>query len=304
MIRTLIGVLGAALLLHTALYWWRVRHARMEYARRLPLGSDGIVIGAGRIARDASPTHAVLILHGFGDTTQSVVELAEFLHRVHGWTVRAPLLPGHGARLADFDRFGSDSWRATVRDEYAALQTQYPTVAIVGLSMGGALATLEAASSPTVPALVLLAPYLTPPASAERLAPLAGVINLLVPYLSGGDRTKSIFDPAARSRALGAGTAPPKRVRDLVSVAHDARFAAAMVSAPTLLIHSRSDYRLPVPLAERHAGYFTGAPVLEQQWVEGSGHVITVDYCREYVWAQTASWLARHAGAPTASTAE
>jgi esterase/lipase len=151
---------------------------------------------------------------------------------------------------------------------------------------------------------VLLAPDLTPPASAERWAPLAGVINLLVPYLRGGDRTKSIFDPVARSRTLGAGAAPPKRVRDLVSVAHDARFAAAAVSAPTLLIHSRSDYRLPVPLAERHAGYFTSASVIEQQWVEGSGHVITVDYCREAVWASTASWLARHAGAPTATATE
>lgn len=302
--RALIGAFGAGVLLHTALYWWRVRRTRALDALRLPLGHDGVVVGAGSIALDASPTHAVLILHGFGDTTQSVRQLAEFLHEVHGWTVRAPLLPGHGARLADFDRFGSDHWRATVHREYAALRAHYSTVTMVGLSMGGALATMEAATSPTLPAMVLLAPYLTPPASAERLAPLADVINLMVPYLRGGDRAKSIFDPAARARALGAGAAPPKRVRDLVSVAHDARFAAADVHAPTLIVHSRTDYRLPVPLAERHASFFTGASIVEHQWVEGSGHVITVDYCKEQVWAATASWLARHAGAPTTPAEE
>ena len=170
---------------------------------------------------------------------------------------------------------------------------------MVGLSMGGALATIEAARDPALKALVLLAPYLTPPASAERLAPLAGLIGLMVPYLRGGDREQSIFDPEARAQALGYGGAPPRRVRDLVTVAHDARFAAADVRAPTLLMHSRRDYRIPAALAERHPSYFTGATVLEREWLDGCGHVITVDYCRARVWEATADWLARHAGAPT-----
>ena len=88
------------------------------------------------------------------------------------------------------------------------------------------------------------------------------------------------------------------------SVAHDARFAAADVRAPTLLVNSRSDYRIPLPLAEQHPELFTSASVREQQWVTGCGHVITVDYCREHVLALTSAWLERFAGAPiTASLA-
>jgi alpha-beta hydrolase superfamily lysophospholipase len=168
--------------------------------------------------------------------------------------------------------------------------------------MGGALATIEAAAHPDLPALVLLAPYLTPPASAERLAPAAGLVNLFVPYLAGGDRTQSILDPVARAKTLGAGAAPPVRIRDLVAVAHDARDAAAQVKAPVLLVHSTTDYRIPTPLAERHAGYFTAAAVCEPVWVTGGGHVITVDFCRSEVFALTASWLARYAGTPRPST--
>ncbi|MDZ7631875.1 MAG: alpha/beta fold hydrolase [Gemmatimonadaceae bacterium] len=289
---------SAATLAHAGVYRWRLARARSIEIARQPVGPDGIIPGAEPFEHRVSATHAALLIHGFGDTPQTVAALGEHLSRAHGWTVRAPLLPGHGRTLADFDRHGSSDWRDAVRAEYQALRATYPTVVLVGLSMGGALATIEAARTPDLKALVLLAPYLTPPARAERLAPLAGVVNLLIPYLRGGDRAQSIFDPSARLHALGYGAAPPKRVRDLVSVAHDARFAAADVCAPTLLLHSRNDYRIPASLAERHPSYFTGAAVLEREWLEGCGHVITVDFCRDRVFAATAAWLARYAGAP------
>ena len=298
MLRAIAIGLAVVALVHGAIYHWRMTRARRADDARLAPGADGIIPGAQPISLQASTTHAALLLHGFGDTPQTVRALAGNLHAVHGWTVRAPLLPGHGRSLADFDASGAAEWRAAVHREYIALKTEYETVVLVGLSMGSALATLEAAQDPTLPALVLLAPYLTPPASAHRLAPLAGVINLLMPYLAGGDRERSIFDPTARALALGYGGVPPKRIRDLVSVAHDARFAAADVHAPTLLMHSRSDYRIPLPLAMSHPELFSAASVREQQWVSGCGHVITVDYCREEVWAATAAWLARFAGAP------
>lgn len=289
---------GAATLLHTGVYLWRRRVARNADAARLPIGRDGIIPGAEPITLRASATHAALLIHGFGDTPQTLRLLAEHLHRVHGWSVYAPLLPGHGRTLAAFDASGSSMWRMAVHREYQTLRARYSTVVLVGLSMGGALATIEAARDPSLPALVLLAPYLTAPARAERLAPLAGVLSLITPYLRGGDREASIFDPAARARALGYGAAPPKRVRDLVTLAQDARLLAADVRAPTLLMHSRSDYRIPQALAEQHSAFFTGASVVEREWLDGCGHVITVDFCRERVWAATAAWLARYAGAP------
>ena len=298
MFRIALGLVALALLVHVVRYRLVMGRTRAAESARLPLGDDGVVPGAGSFTLPGSATHAVLLIHGFGDTTQSLRLLAEHLHAVHGWTVRTMLLPGHGRSLAEFDAFGSSAWRTAVHDEFMALRSRFATVALVGLSMGGALATIEAAAHPDLPALVLLVPYLTPPASTERLAPIAGVVNLLVPYLAGGDRTRSILDRVARARTLGAGAVPPVRIRDLVAVAHDARCAASQVTAPVLLVHSTTDYRIPTSLAERHTGYFTSAAACEPVWVRGSGHVITVDYCRDEVFALTASWLARHAGSP------
>jgi esterase/lipase len=71
-----------------------------------------------------------------------------------------------------------------------------------------------------------------------------------------------------------------------------------------LLMHSRTDYRIPVHLAERHPSFFTNAAELSHQWLDGCGHVITVDYAREQVWNATAAWLARFAGAPLVPVAQ
>ena len=74
------------------------RSFERDHARRFTLSPEGIVHGAEPITLDASPTHAVLVLHGFNDTPQSMSLFAAGLHDA-GWTVRVPLLPGHGSTL-------------------------------------------------------------------------------------------------------------------------------------------------------------------------------------------------------------
>lgn len=296
--RVLGATLAAAVAMHALLFLRRRAVIRARDRARLPPGPDGIVPGAASITTHVSATHAALILHGFSDTPQTVAGLAAYLSATRGWSVRAPLLPGHGRTLVEFDRTSADAWRDAVEREYVLLRATYPTVVLIGLSMGGALATLLAARDPQLPALVLLAPYLTPPARAERLAPLAGVIALAIPYLAPGDKTASIFDPVAREESRGLGATPPTRIRDLVSVAHDARLAAPAVRAATLLLHSRTDYRIPNALAERHPALFSAARPCELRWIEGCGHVITVDFGKERVWSETADWIEAAAGAP------
>ena len=277
-----------------------VRRTRIRAAdlRRQPVGPDGIVPGAHGITHVRSATHAALLVHGFGDTPQTLRALAQHLADTEGWSVHAPLLPGHGRTLAAFDASTGDQWLGAVRDAYDALTATHRTVVLVGLSMGGALATIQAARCPSLPALVLLAPYLTPTAGVERLAPMAGIVRWITPYLKGGDRTASIFDPDARMQSLGYGATPVRQVQSLVSVAHDARQAAGAILAPTLLIHSRTDYRNPLRLAATHEALFHSARPCVQQWLDGCGHVITVDYRRQTVFEETASWLRTHAGDP------
>src|SRR5688500_13670913 len=95
-----------------------VRRHRRRLDVRNGLGPDGIVGGAGPLALEGGGDRAALLLHGFGDTPQSLGFLAGWL-QARGWTVHAPLLPGHGRTLRAFTQSGAAAWVAHARGAYA-----------------------------------------------------------------------------------------------------------------------------------------------------------------------------------------
>ena len=59
----------------------------------------------------------VLLIHGFTGTCGQMRPLGEAL-RGAGYTVMAPLLPGHGTSLEDMSRTSGGDWLHCVRDAY------------------------------------------------------------------------------------------------------------------------------------------------------------------------------------------
>jgi carboxylesterase len=269
------------------------RRVERRVAARLPLGPDGVVRGAGALTLAGDPRRAVLVLHGFGDTPQSVAELARALH-ADGWTVRAPLLPGHGRTVRDFAASGCDDWLACARAELAALRARHEAVAVVGQSMGAALAAVLAAETPDLAALVLLAPYVTAPAVVRAAARAHVPLGWLLPYIGSDGGAASIHDAAARAEALGYGVVTPRLLRELALVVDRAHAALPGVRAPTRVLLSRRDNRVGAEAAARAAERL-GCAVRDVAWLEQSGHVIAVDRERARVFAATRQWLASHA---------
>ncbi|HEY7407014.1 MAG TPA: alpha/beta fold hydrolase [Gemmatimonadaceae bacterium] len=278
--------------------WWVARGV----ALRLPVGVNGIIEGAEPIVRERSGAReAVLLLHGFGDTPQTLVYLADELH-ARGWDVHAPLLPGHGRTLRSFASSRSQQWVGAAREALDYLLARYQRVAIVGLSMGGALAAILAAERDRVVALALLAPYVELPPRLRRLVRHHQLIHVLTPVLRGNTE-RSILDPAERARSLGYRAMTPTLARELAIVAERARMALPRIRVPTLLAQSRQDNRLATAVADR-AFAALGARDKELMWLEGAGHVITVDYGREQLLDAVATWLRRWADAGGASPYE
>ena len=129
----------------------------------LPLGSDGIIRGAQSIYHGGH-SRAALLLHGLGDTPQSLTTLASRLAEA-GWTVSAPLLPGHGRTLAQFSASGATQWVTAAAEAYNELARQHAVVVVCGQSMG-ALIAIELAA-------ILLAPSLVPLGAVYRMPCLA-----------------------------------------------------------------------------------------------------------------------------------
>ncbi len=100
-----------------------------------------------------------LLLHGLTATPVEVRALAEHLHQ-QGWSVRGPLLPGHGTTPADLNRTTRRDWQQAVQREYDALRAQCDHVILIGESAGGLLSLDLATRHPEIRAVVVLAPAL------------------------------------------------------------------------------------------------------------------------------------------------
>jgi carboxylesterase len=278
--------------------WWFRSAARQRFedahAARLPTDARGIVLGAETVRRESTSGRAALLLHGFNDTPQSMVFLADRLHAA-GWSVLAPRLPGHGVRLPVMAREARATlWIAAVNEAYAALKATNTTIVVCGQSMGGALAVLLAAAHPDIAAVVLLAPYLSMPRSLSAQLLLARMTERGMPYRTSRGGERSIHDDTARAQALGPGIVTARMLTELRQIANAAAAALPGLQAPTLYVQSRDDNRIAPGDAERNFAAL-GSREKAQRWLTGCGHIITVDFCRDEVAQLTADWFARHA---------
>ena len=262
---------------------------RQPRERRLDAVAKPYIPGAEPIVLDGGP-RGVLILHGFGDTPQSVARLASVFH-ANGWTVRAPALRGHGSTLLAFTKARAGEWFDDARNALRQLQSRCNSVVIIGQSMGGALATVLAAEE-RVDALVLLVPFCGMSPRGRAIARFHRVVSLFKPHLRSRSDS-SILDPIARRSALGRGITTPRLLHELLLVVRRARKSAGRVRVPALVIHSRRDPRISISDANE-AFKRLGSAEKRLEWVERSGHVISVDYDRDWVAKCALEWMNAH----------
>ena len=282
--------IGAAALAAIA----RGRHARSierGYSERYGHNAQGIAAGAEPFTLEGMSGRALLLLHGSGDSPQSLAYLAARLHSA-GYTVHVPLLPGHGRSPRAFSRATAADYHEAARAAFARLKEEHEWVGLIGQSMGGALATRLAAEVAGARVLVLLAPYLIAPAEVRRVARLSWLLRIVAPYVQGGGEA-SIHDPAAAAASRGYGSFSGGALKALVATADAGFKSLARLSIPTIVINSDQDNRIPRATAE--AALSAMPESTEQHWVTGCGHVISVDYCKARVADLVLAFVARYA---------
>lgn len=100
-----------------------------------------------------------LLIHGFTASTTEVRPLANRLSEL-GYTVSAPLLPGHNTHPDDLNKTKWHDWYAAVRQSYLELRGACDQVWLGGESMGGLLCLMLAAEFQEAAGLLLFAPAL------------------------------------------------------------------------------------------------------------------------------------------------
>ena len=93
--------------------------------------SAGFTLPGGKIG--------VLVIHGFTSTPISIAPWAKFLNNA-GYTVIAPLLPGHGTTWQQMNQTTWQQWYEEVEKSFLQLKQSCDRVFIAGFSMGATLA--------------------------------------------------------------------------------------------------------------------------------------------------------------------
>ncbi|MGH7652700.1 MAG: alpha/beta hydrolase [Gemmatimonadaceae bacterium] len=239
-------------------------------------------------------------MHGFGDTPQTLALLARRLHK-SGYSVYAPLLPGHGRSMVAFGESGASDWIECAKTAYRSMRARHETVSVAGLSMGAALAVIVAAEFGELPSLVLIAPYLGMPRVLKVLATTHWLWGSIAGELNARD-PRSIRDPQEREKNLAYGKITGRALFELLKVVRLARRSLPHVRVPTLIIQSREDPRCPPEVANFALGAL-GSSEKKLVWTEGAGHIITVDFGREFVFSEVETWLRMHVGPRMAAVA-
>jgi carboxylesterase len=225
----------------------------------------------------------VLVVHGFTGNPSSMRGVAEKLADA-GLTVELPLLPGHGTALEDLVPMRWSDWSAAVEAAYTTLAAGCARVAVVGLSMGGALTCWLAERHPEICGIVLVNPFVEPPDDSFRDA----VQQLLD---SGTEIAPSIGSDIARPDAdeITYDGTPLAAALSLFEATEGIASALGEIRCPVLLLTSRQDHVVPASNGDRVESS-VGGPC-ERVWLERSYHVATLDYDRDEVEERAVSFV-------------
>jgi carboxylesterase len=232
----------------------------------------------------------VLLCHGFTGSPQSLRPWADHL-AAEGFTVRLPLLPGHGTRWQDLNRTTFADWLSAVTDSLAELAGRCSRVVVAGLSMGGTLTLRLAELHPsTISGIVLVNPSVLSLRRDVRY--LLPVLKYFVPAQQG--IASDIADPAASED--GYDHTPLRSMDSLRRAWPVVRAGLGSITMPVLLLHSRVDH---VVEPENSAAVLAeiGSSDVTEVWLERSYHVATLDYDKQEIFERSVEFIRRVTGA-------
>jgi carboxylesterase len=228
-----------------------------------------MLVGAEPFSHLGTGEVGVLLCHGFTGTPQSMRPWGEYL-AAREFTVRVPLLPGHGTTWQELNRTGWTDWYDAVRGEFRALRESHGSVFVFGQSMGGTLALrLAEEFGEQVTGLVLVNPSVTTLRWDAKVLPL---LAPLVPSVSaiGGDIAK----PGARELAYD--RLPVRAAASLARLWRVVRVDLPKVTQPLLLLHSVVDHVVE-PVNSRIVLDAVRSETVREVLLESSFHVATLD---------------------------
>lgn len=230
----------------------------------------------------------VVLIHGFTSTPFEVAYLGRAL-AARGFSVSAPLLPGHGTSIDDLDRTSWTAWVDAVDDAATRMTARCERVALVGQSLGGLLSLYLASKRSDIACVGTLAAPLWLDGmgrwAAAWTAPGAWLDRVrTLPKLGGSD----VRDPDAKRMNPAYPVIPTRALSQLVTFMGVVDAELPKVRQPVLVLHAEQDHTAPVACA-RYIAARTRAHRI--RILPRSYHLLAIDVERDIVAAEVSSFL-------------
>ncbi|MEZ4381892.1 MAG: alpha/beta fold hydrolase [Nannocystaceae bacterium] len=234
----------------------------------------------------------VLLIHGFTGSVAETRPMGEHL-AARGWSVRCPLLPGHGTEPAALHRIHRQAWFDAVEASFAELTRRCDVVFVGGLSLGLLLTLWLGARRREVAGLVAMAPATR---LRTRSLPFAPLARRFVRY-APGPVASDLVDPSARARMWSYDVTPLWGVGEIYRIQRLVRRLLPTIRQPLLVLQGRRDRLLRADAGPRLCADI-GADDISLRWLERSGHNLLIDGEREAAWEIAREWMERRAPPP------
>jgi carboxylesterase len=233
-------------------------------------------------------SRGALLVHGFTGSPPEMRLIAGYLNE-RGYTVSAPLLPGHGTTIEDMNRRKWPEWTEHVRWAYHELKSRCDKVFVGGLSMGSLLSVTLASQNPEIPALALYAPAVW---VMNRLIHLTPVMKHVLPVWHKSGKS-DLGDPDANSLLWHYDGYPVAAAHELLKATRRVRRILPEVKCPTIVFHAARDKHLRGRDVRRVADRL-GSAEKDLVVLEKSGHCLTVDLEWKSVARRTYAFFEDH----------
>jgi carboxylesterase len=238
---------------------------------------------------DGGPSGALLI-HGFTGSPAEMRPLGDYLAE-RGFTVTAPLLPGHGTTPKDLARVRWTDWTTAVAEAYESLAARCRPVFVAGLSLGSLL-TLNLAATRPVDGIAIYSPPIVIDNPLFRLSGLFGRIPAAIPQ--SWSQTGAP-DPEIDRRTWCYESMPLPGIHQVRLLTDRVRRLLPKVTAPALIFMGLKDESLKLEGAQIVLDEIASSDK-ELITLAESGHNLVIDRERELVFQKTADFFARLSG--------
>ncbi len=227
----------------------------------------------------------ILLVHGFTATTAEVRLLGDFLH-ARGYTISAPLLPGHGTSPDEMNKCKWQDWTNTVERAYADLASKCKRVFIGGESMGAVLSLFTASNHPEIVGVLLFAPAIQVAAPSSIL--LARLLSPFQSYVKKPVRAPTAVDPRWKGYAVN----PLRAVVQLSKLQSETRKRLLKITQSVFIVQGRLDQTID-PRSGQIILDEISSTQKELYWFERSTHCVLLDQEWDQIAERTASFIAR-----------